>query len=41
VIQDPKNLEELAQKAGRRATPTLIVGDEVIVEFKKGESRRL
>ena len=37
MIKDPKNLEELAQKAGRRATPTLVIGDEVIVGFEKGE----
>jgi glutaredoxin len=37
VIKDPKNLEELAQKTGRRATPTLIIGDEVIVGFEKAE----
>jgi glutaredoxin len=37
VIKDPKNLEELAQKTGKRATPTLIIGDEVIVGFEKAE----
>jgi len=37
VINEPKNLEELVQKAGRRATPTLVIGDEVIVGFDKPE----
>jgi protein-disulfide isomerase len=37
VIKDPKNLEELAKKTGRRATPTLIIGDEVVVGFEKAE----
>ena len=36
-MKDPKNLEELVQKTGRRATPTVIVGDEVIVGFEKEE----
>jgi glutaredoxin len=35
VIGDRKNLEELVQKTGRRATPTLIIGDEVIIGFEK------
>jgi protein-disulfide isomerase len=37
VIKDPKNLEELAQKTGRKATPTLIIGEEVIVGFEKAQ----
>jgi glutaredoxin len=40
VIKDPKNLEELAQKTGRRATPTLIIGSEVIVGFEQAEIER-
>jgi glutaredoxin 3 len=40
VIKDPQNLEELARKTGRRATPTLVIGDEVIVGFEKGEIER-
>jgi protein-disulfide isomerase len=40
VIKDPKNLEELAQKTGRRATPTLIIGGEVIVGFEPAEIER-
>ena len=37
VIAEPKNLEELAQKTGRRATPTVMIGDEIIVGFEKTE----
>lgn len=37
VIHDPKNLEELTQKTSRRATPTLVIGDEVIVGFSKAD----
>lgn len=37
MIKDPQNLEELARKTGRRATPTLVIGDEVIVGFEKAE----
>jgi protein-disulfide isomerase len=40
VIKDPKDLEELAQKTGRRATPTLIIGGEVIVGFEPAEIER-
>jgi glutaredoxin 3 len=37
VLKDPQNLEELARRTGRRATPTVIIGDEVIVGFEKDE----
>jgi protein-disulfide isomerase len=37
VIKDPKNLEELAQKTGRKATPTLIIGEEVIVGYEPAQ----
>jgi len=37
VTSDPKSLEELTQKTGRKATPTLIIGDEIIVGFSKPE----
>ena len=37
VLKDPQNLEELHQKTGRRATPTLLIGDQVIVGFDKPE----
>jgi protein-disulfide isomerase len=40
VIKDPKNLEELARKTGGRATPTLIIGGEVIVGFEQAEVER-
>ena len=41
VIKDPKNLEELAQKTGGKATPTLVIGEEGIVGLKRPKSRRL
>ncbi len=37
MIKDPKILQELARKTGKRATPTLIISDEVIVGFEKAE----
>ena len=37
MINDPRNLEELVRRAGRRATPTILIGDEVIVGFDKEE----
>ena len=40
MIKDPKNLEELARKTGGRATPTLIIGGEVIVGFEQAEVER-
>lgn len=41
VVEDPEAMEELVQKIGRRATPVIIVGDEVIVGFDRGRLQRL
>jgi hypothetical protein len=32
-VEDPKFREELVEKYGRMATPTIIIGDEVILGF--------
>ena len=37
MIDNPENQEELTRKTGRRATPTIFIGDEVIVGFEKDE----
>jgi len=37
VVQDPQNLDELVQKTGRKATPTILIGDQVVVGFDKPE----
>ena len=34
-------MEELVEKIGRRATPVIIVDDEVIVGFDRGKLQRL
>lgn len=41
VVEDPAAMEELVQKIGRRATPVIIVGDEVVVGFDRGKLQRL
>jgi len=41
VLDDPGAMEELVQKTGRRATPVIIVGDEVIVGFDRGKLERI
>ncbi|TMB73288.1 MAG: glutaredoxin family protein [Deltaproteobacteria bacterium] len=41
VAEDPSAMEELVQKIGRRATPVIVVGDEVIVGFDRGKLQRL
>lgn len=37
VIQDFQNLDERVRKTGRKATPTMIIGGQVIVGFDKPE----
>jgi hypothetical protein len=34
-------MEELIQKIGRRATPVILVADEIIVGFDRGKLQRL
>ena len=41
VVEDRKAMEELVEKIGRRATPVIIVDDEVIVGFDRGKLERL
>ena len=41
MAEDRNALEELVQKIGRRATPVIIVDDEVIVGFDRGKLERL
>ena len=41
VAEDPAALEELVEKIGRRATPIIVVDDEVVVEFDRGKLQRL
>jgi hypothetical protein len=41
VAEDPTALEELVDKLGRRATPIIVVGDEVIVGFDRGKLERI
>ncbi len=41
VLEDPKAMDELVQKIGRRATPVIVVDGEVIVGFDRGKLERL
>jgi len=41
VAEDPEALEELVKKTGRRATPVILIGDNVIVGFDRGKLQRL
>lgn len=41
VVEDPKAMDELVQKTGRRATPVIVVDDEVIVGFDRGKLERV
>jgi len=41
VGEDPKAMEELVEKIGRRATPVIVVDDQVIVGFDRGKLQRL
>lgn len=40
VAADPEALKELVEKSGVRATPVILVGDEVIVGFDRGRLER-
>ena len=41
VAEDSSAVEELIQKTGHRATPVILVDDEVIVGFDRGKLQRL
>jgi glutaredoxin 3 len=41
VAEDPTALEELVEKVGRRATPVIVVDEEVIVGFDRGKLERI
>ena len=41
VAEDPAALEILLATTGRRATPVVVVGDEVVVGFDRGRLQRL
>lgn len=41
MAEDPTALEELVEKIGRRATPVIIVDDEIIVGFDRGKLERI
>ncbi|MBI2361089.1 MAG: glutaredoxin family protein [Deltaproteobacteria bacterium] len=41
VAEDPAALQELTEKIGRRATPVIVVDDEVVVGFDRGKLQRL
>ena len=41
VAEDPTALEALVATTGRRATPVIVVGDEVVSGFDRGRLQRL
>ncbi len=41
VAEDSDALRELTEKTGRRATPVVVVDDEVLVGFDRGKLERL
>ena len=41
VVEDPKAMDELVEKIGRRATPVIVVDGEVVVGFDRGKLQRL
>lgn len=41
IAEDPQALEELVNKTGRRATPVILMDDDVIVGFDRGKIERL
>jgi len=41
VVEDPKAMDELVQKIGRRATPVIVIDNEVVVGFDRGKLQRL
>lgn len=41
VAEDPAALEALEARTGQRATPVVVVGDEVVIGFDRGQLQRL
>lgn len=41
VAEDPAALDALAARTGQRATPVVVVGDEVVIGFDRGRLQRL
>jgi len=41
VAEDPAALAALVATTGRRATPVIVVGDEVVTGFDRGRLQRL
>jgi len=41
VVEDPKAMDELVQKIGRRATPVIVIDGKVIVGFDRGKLERI
>jgi len=41
VVEDSAAMTELVEKIGRRATPVIVVDEEVIVGFDRGKLQRL
>jgi hypothetical protein len=41
VAEDPNALTALLATTGRRATPVMVVGDEIVVGFDRGRLQRL
>ena len=41
VAEDPAALTALEARTGQRATPVVVVGDEVVIGFDRGRLQRL
>ena len=41
MAEDPDALRELMEKTGRKATPVIVVDEDVIVGFDRGKLERL
>ena len=41
MAEDPTALKELVEKIGRRATPVIVVDNEIVVGFDRGKLERL
>jgi glutaredoxin len=41
VAEDPGALEALLATTGRRATPVVVVGNEIVIGFDRGRLQRL
>lgn len=41
VAEDEEAMKELVQRSGRRAVPVILVGDEMVVGFDRGQLKKL